>query len=87
LAEKLAADRLCREIDRRIASSSSGHLVINAPSLAMRANNKFSGLRTVLQHVRRDRPWNLRVGTIAEAVARLTAPKIGRSAQSILRAA
>jgi hypothetical protein len=87
LAERRAADRLCREIDRRVASSINGHLAIDAPALALRANSKFSGLRAVLKHIRRDRPWDLRVGTIAESVARLAAPKTSRSAQSILRAA
>ncbi len=87
LAERRAADRLCREIDRRIAFSTSGHLVIDAPALSMRSNAKLSGLKAVLQHVRGDRPWDLRVGTIATAVARLAARRTSRSAQSILRAA
>ena len=87
LAEKLAAERICSEIDRRIAASSAGHLVIDAPAIALRTNAKLNGLGTILRHIRRERPWSLRVGTIAETVARLTAPKSNRSAQSILRAA
>jgi hypothetical protein len=87
LAERLAAERICSEIDRRIAASSGGHLVIDAPAIALRTNAKLNGLGTILRHVRRERPWSLRVGTIAETVARLTAPKSSRSAQSILRAA
>jgi hypothetical protein len=84
LAERVAAQRVCREIDRRIAASTSGHLAIDAPEVALRANANLGGLRAILRHIRRER---LRVGTIADTVARFTAPKSSRSAQSILRVA
>jgi hypothetical protein len=87
LAQRIAAQRIRRDIERLIAASAAGHLVIEAPALALRADAKMTGLKAILQHIRRDRPWDLRVGTICETVARLAAPRASRAAQSILRAA
>jgi hypothetical protein len=87
LAQRIAVERIRRDIERLIVASAAGHLVIDAPALALRADTKLTGLKAILQHIRRDRPWNLRVGTIFETVARLAAPRANLAAQSILRAA
>jgi hypothetical protein len=88
LSGSIAARRICRAIDRRIAAGIAGHLAIDAPALAARSNCKFSGLKSVLRHIeRRHREGTLQVGTIAATVARLAPARTGRAAQSILRAA
>jgi hypothetical protein len=88
LSECIAARRICRTIDRRIAAGIAGHLAIDAPALAARSNGKLSALKTVLRHIeRRQREGTLQVGTIAATVARLAPARTSRSAQSILRAA
>ncbi|HEV3417274.1 MAG TPA: hypothetical protein VG056_10685 [Pirellulales bacterium] len=88
LSGTIAALRICRAIDRRIAAGIAGHLAIDAPALAARSNGKLSALKTVLRHIeRRQREGTLQVGTIAATVGRLAPARTGRSAQSILRAA
>ena len=88
LAEQLAAGRICRAIDRGIAAGTANHLTIDAASLAERTSSKLGGLKIVLRHLeRREREGTLKVGTIAEIVARLAPARSSRSARSILRAA
>jgi hypothetical protein len=88
LSDRIAARRICRAIDRRIAARTASHLAIDAPGLAIRSNGKLAGLKTVLRHIeRRQREGTLLVGTIAETIAQLAPARTSHSAQSILRAA
>jgi hypothetical protein len=87
LADQLAARRICRAIDRAIATGMAIHLVIDAPRLAMRPRGQFNGLTRILRHIERRERECLQVATIGEMVARLSTQRTVRSAQSVLRAA
>jgi hypothetical protein len=87
LAEHLNVRRICRAIDRSIATRTAAHLVIDAPRLATRSRAAFNGLSKVLRHIERRERDGLQVGTIAESIAQLTPSRTARLAQSVLRAA
>jgi len=89
LAEWFAAVRIRRAIDRRIRGGAPFHLAIDVGQLAIRSSvERLGNLQRILQHVARgEREGLLRVETISQMIARLSAPAGQRSAQSILRAA
>lgn len=76
-------------IDRCIRNGAPGHLVIDAASLlGSEPKLRLGCLPAILRHIAARRSaGRLQVGTIAETVARLTAPAATRSGRSILRAA
>jgi hypothetical protein len=86
-AEQLNVRRICRAIDRSIATGISAHLVIDAPQLAMRSRAAFNSLSKILRHIERRQGDGLQVGSIAETIAALMPSRAARSAQSVLRAA
>jgi hypothetical protein len=85
----LLVGRIRRAIDRSIRGGWPMHLVIDGPSLASHSSRERLGaLRNVLRHVKRRREEGaLTVLTCAQTIARLSAPRLQTSAQSILRAA
>jgi len=89
LSAWLLTIQLRRAIDRGIRRSTPLHLLIDAPAFSREASrSSWGALRSVLRHVeRRQKVGALSVLTIRETIARLAAPRAGRGAQSILRAA
>jgi hypothetical protein len=83
------ARRMKQAIERSIRGGWPLHWAIDVPSLATHSGReRFGVLRSVLRHfVRRREEVAMSVLTTAQTVARLSAPRLHSSAQSILRAA
>ncbi len=89
LGEWFAAARIRRAIERRARAGAPFHLTIDVAALAIHSSAERLGGMAGLVHpmARRQRDGAPRIETIAQTVARLSAPSAPRAATSILRAA